>query len=160
MQYITDIFVDTAYKQSHVKNIFENKCKMYVMHSIIVCKIYFLFSMDTCSRSDKDTIIWLHITLYRGSYHEYFNGPSLDNNEKLCWLSEDNISPCAADCHWSEFILAASSPADGSRSLTLQGLRAQRYWVWLADWHEHDMSSAPQSPTLRAEAITASSEVQ
>ena len=53
--------------------------------------------MDTCSRSDKDAIIPLHVALYSGSYHKYFNGPYLDNNEKLCWLCEDNISPCAAD---------------------------------------------------------------
>lgn len=32
--------------------------------------------------------------------------------------------------------------------------------VWPADWHDCDMSSAAQSPTLRAEAITAPSEVQ
>lgn len=37
---------------------------------------------------------------------------------------------------------------------------SQWFWLQPADWHEHDMSSAAHSPTLRAETITTPSEVQ
>lgn len=92
-----------------------------------------------------DTLLRLKILLNLGLYQELF----------FLFLQVMSL------CHWvSTASQAASSPADGSRTLKLQSLRSQRYRLWHADWHEPDMSSAAQSPTLRAEAITAPSEVQ